>query len=463
MSKLYTDVLIIGGGVIGSSICYYLSKEGIDTVLVEKSGIASGTSGACDGFIFLQSKKDKDIIKLTLEGLKIFDGLSDELSYDIEFEKCGGLVIFTKDNDSNDKKNLKYKDNIPTYNNSGRSNSGIYNSYDLGKSFIYKDLDFDIDGENDNNKVNIEKLDLKELKKVEPFISEKVVKATYCSEEAQVNPINLNFGFIEAAKRNGAKILTYEKVVSFDLQLAGKESAEDNLNKKIVNEDTPKEEEIKAEKKIKKVYTSSGREIIAREIVCACGAWSKELGDLAGLKIPVKPRKGNLIVTEALPKVINHVILDFDYLCCKYEEDKYEDNRDKEDRDIGFTIEQTKNGNLLIGSTREFVGFNDRVDFDKLSKVIGRAIEIFPFLKEVSIIRTFCGFRPYSIDFLPLMGKAKSFNNFWLATGHEGDGIALSPVTGLLISRMIADKINYGKGLNNFLNINLEKFSQERI
>ena len=430
-NKLYTDVLIIGGGVIGSSICYYLSREGIDTILVEKSGIASGASGACDGFIFLQSKKDRDIIKLTLESLKVFDGLSDELTYDIEFEKCGGLVIFTKDNDLNNEKNLKYKDN-----------------------------------KYDNDRVNIEKLDLEKLKEAEPLISEKMVRAKYCSKEAQVNPINLNFGFIEAAKRNGAKILTYEEVVSFDLQSAGKKLTkidESNLNKEIENEDAPKEEEIKAEKKIKKIYTSNNREIVAKEVVSACGALSKELGNLIGLEIPVIPRKGNLIVTEALPRVINHVILDFDYLCCKYEAGRGKEDKDVEYNDTGFTIEQTKNGNLLIGSTREFIGFNDRIDFDKLSKVVDKAIEIFPFLKEVSIIRTFCGFRPYSVDFLPLMGKAKGFDNFWLATGHEGDGIALSPITGILMNKLITGKINNSKVLNNFLDISLEKFSPERI
>ena len=91
--KVYADVLVIGGGVMGASSCYYLSKKNLKVVLVEKSGIATGASGSCDGFIFLQSKKDNDLILLTRESLKIFENLSEELSYDIEFEKCGGLVI----------------------------------------------------------------------------------------------------------------------------------------------------------------------------------------------------------------------------------------------------------------------------------------------------------------------------------------------------------------------------------
>jgi len=392
--RLYTDVLIIGGGVIGSSICYYLSKKGIDTILVDREGIASGASGACDGFIFLQSKKDKSIINLTRESLKFFKSLADELSYDIEFENCGGLVIYTSEDD-------------------------------LGNN------------ESQKNGSRIEKLNSSELAKREPFISSKVIEATLCQDEGHVNPINLNFGFVQAAKRNSAKILNHEEVISFDV---GK------ISTSKVNSTTCKKE-------IKKIKTANGKEIIAYEVVCACGAWSRDLGSLLGVEIPIIPRKGNLIVTEALPEMINYVILDYDYLCCKYEENK----------ELGFTIEQTKSGNILIGSTREFVGFNDNIDFDKLSKVIRRAIEIFPFLKEVDIIRTFCGFRPYSVDFLPILGKIPGFNNFWIAAGHEGDGIALSPITGLLMSTLIEEKINSGMVLENFKNVNLDKFSPERI
>ena len=188
-------------------------------------------------------------------------------------------------------------------------------------------------------------------------------------------------------------------------------------------------------------------------MVCACGAWSAELGNRLGLNIPIIPRKGNLIVTETLPKAINHVILDYDYLCCKFDGGL----------ETGFTIEQTKSGNLIIGSTREFSGFDSSIDINKLAKVLVRAGKIFPFIKEVNIIRMFTGFRPYSYDGLPILGKAPGFENFWLACGHEGDGIALSPITGQLMAAIIGEKINSGKILDNFLDINLSKFSPERI
>jgi sarcosine oxidase subunit beta len=408
--KIYADVLIIGGGVIGSSICYYLSKKGINTILVEKSNISAGASGSCDGFVFLQSKKDPDLIKLTKESLKIFETLADELAYDIEFEKCGGLVIYTEN------KNKDSKSNLINLNKSTNPDN-------------LNNLDYLNNLNNNYEKIKVKRIGMIDLHKIEPFISPDVIEADLCEDEGQVNPINLNFGFAGAAKKKGAKILTFEEVTSF----------------KVKNSDMVK--------KINKIYTSSGKEIVAKEVVCACGAWSAELGNRLGLNIPVIPRKGNLVVTEVLPKAINHVILDYDYLCCKFDGGL----------ENGFTIEQTKSGNLIIGSTREFAGFDSSIDIDKLAKVLVRAGKIFPFIKEVNIIRMFTGFRPYSYDGLPLLGKVPDFENFWLASGHEGDGIALSPITGQLMAAIIGEKINSGKILDNFLSINLARFNPGRI
>lgn len=394
--KKYTDILVIGGGVIGASICYYLSKNGVSTILADKSEISSGASGACDGMISLQSKKDSDLISLSLESLKLFEGLSNELSYDIEFERCGGLLLFG-------------------------SAAGFKKEYDSLK----------------DRGAATQMLEKKDLKNDEPFISSEVKGAALCRDEGHVNPINLNIGYLKAAKRNNSEILTFEKVTSFKIK--EQKSQLSSSTRKI--------------KKIVGARTINGTEIIAGQIVCACGAWSPEIGDLAGFKIPIIPRKGNLIVTEPLPEVINRIIIDYNYLSAKYEKNK----------DSGFTVEQTRSGNLLIGSTREFDGFSDTVDFEKLLKVIRRAKKFFPFLEDVSIIRVFSGFRPYTDDFIPFLGKIPGFENFWLAAGHEGDGIALSPVTGLIMSRLILEEMVPKKNIISMFGTDLARFSPERI
>jgi len=390
--KVYADVLVIGGGVMGASSCYYLSQKNLKVVLVEKSGLATGASGSCDGFIFLQSKKDNDLILLTRESLKIFANLAEELSYDIEFEKCGGLVI--------------------------RSGS------EAGGDF----LDF---GSFREMGIKVELLDNKQLKEIEPFICGKAYAgAAFCKDEGQVNPINLTIGFALAAKKNGAELLTGKEVREIEVSSEG------------------------GPKKIKRALLGDGTEIVAKEVLCCCGAWSGMLGTLLGIEIPIIPRRGNLIVTEALPKMLHHVILDYDYICCKFDESK----------ELGFTIEQAKSGNLIIGSTREFAGFLDGYDFSKIKSILKRAAYFFPLIKDVSIIRIFSGFRPFSKDFKPLIGIVPGFSNFSIAAGHEGDGIALSPVTGKIISELVAGRLkDETPGAGIFKGIDIEKFSPGRV
>ena len=202
-------------------------------------------------------------------------------------------------------------------------------------------------------------------------------------------------------------------------------------------------------KEIKKVTTSSGAEIYAGEVVICAGAWSGEVGKMLGIEIPIRPRRGSLAVTEALPRTINHPILDYDYICCKFDEN----------RETGFTVEQTKQGNLLIGSIREFKGFDNSIDSLKISQILKRSVEIFGLLSEVSIIRMFSGFRPYSENFKPLIGPVSGFSNLWIASGHEGDGIALSCATGMLITEMIESRILRQDFVNSeFAGVNINKF-----
>ena len=87
------DVVVIGGGVIGSSVAYHLSQRKMSVVLLEKGGLVSGTSGACDGLVYLQSKRPGAHLKLAMESRKRFDSLEQELGRDIEFRAHGGMIV----------------------------------------------------------------------------------------------------------------------------------------------------------------------------------------------------------------------------------------------------------------------------------------------------------------------------------------------------------------------------------
>jgi len=373
--KIYTDVAVIGGGVIGSAASYYLSKKNLEVAIIERKNIASGASGACDGFIFIQSKKDIDLICLTLKSLGIFKELSEELSYDLEYKNCGGLVIYSG--------------------NYNREDISIIGFEERFKDFIENRTEIDTDF--------IEFVDGTKIRELEPFISKEVCFGTFCRYESQVNPLAVNIAYALAARNSGAKVFLNEEVKSFS---------------------------IKSKGKINSLVTDSGRKVYADEFLLCTGAWSADLGNVLGIDIPVSPRRGTIIVTEIIPELVNHVIIDYDYICCKFDLN----------RELGFTLEQANSGNLLIGSTREFKGFDDSIDLQKISLLTKRATELFPKLSGIDIIRIFNGFRPYSSDFKPLIGLVPGFSNLWIAAGHEGDGIALSPVTGMLISELIEKK-----------------------
>ena len=90
---LSSEVVVIGGGVIGAATAYYLCKEGAEVMIVEAEDLASGASGACDGFISLQTKQLGSHLDLARESAQLFPAIAEDLEVDIEYNRCGGLML----------------------------------------------------------------------------------------------------------------------------------------------------------------------------------------------------------------------------------------------------------------------------------------------------------------------------------------------------------------------------------
>jgi sarcosine oxidase subunit beta len=103
-----------------------------------------------------------------------------------------------------------------------------------------------------------------------------------------------------------------------------------------------------------------------------------------------------------------------------------------------LVLTQTKSGNLLIGSSREFIGYDKKTTYEGISCIVREALRVYPVLSKVNMIRTFAGLRPTTTDGLPILGKVPGLSGFMIAAGHEGDGIGLAPMTGKLIADLIA-------------------------
>jgi glycine/D-amino acid oxidase-like deaminating enzyme len=176
------------------------------------------------------------------------------------------------------------------------------------------------------------------------------------------------------------------------------------------------------------VRTDAGT-IPCRYVVNAAGTWGGEVASLAGGPVPVLPRRGFILVTEPLPPTVHHKVYGADYVANVAS--------DSAGLETSPVIESTRAGTVLIGASRERVGFDRTVSYDVLGRLAAQAIALFPVLAGARIQRTYRGFRPYCPDHLPVIGPDPRVDGLVHACGHEGAGIGLAPATALLVAQAI--------------------------
>lgn len=168
----------------------------------------------------------------------------------------------------------------------------------------------------------------------------------------------------------------------------------------------------------------SGGEVSAGITVNALGAWAPQLTP----GIPVRKRKGHLVITDRYPGLVRHVLIELGYL-----KSAHSTTADS----VAFNAQPRKTGQVLLGSSRQFGSEGRSVEAPMLSRMLRRAEEYMPGLTEKVAIRSWTGFRAATPDKLPLIGPSAEDQRLYLATGHEGLGITTSLATG----RLIADAI----------------------
>ncbi|WP_123979239.1 FAD-binding oxidoreductase [Streptomyces sp. Ag109_O5-1] len=180
---------------------------------------------------------------------------------------------------------------------------------------------------------------------------------------------------------------------------------------------------------VRGVRTDRG-EIHAPAVVNAAGTWGGELAALAGAHLPVLPRRGFVLVTEPLPRRVRHKVYAADYVA-----DVASDSAALQTSPV---VEGTAAGPVLIGASRERVGFDRSFSLPVLRALAAGATRLFPFLAEVRAMRSYLGFRPYLPDHLPAIGPDPRVPGLFHACGHEGAGIGLATGTGQLIAQVLS-------------------------
>jgi len=173
-----------------------------------------------------------------------------------------------------------------------------------------------------------------------------------------------------------------------------------------------------------RVVVTGGERLEAAIVVNATGAAAPVL--TPGL--PIVPRRGHLAITDRYPGFCRHQVLELGYL---------QSAHTFSGESVAFNVQPRHTGQVLIGSSRELIGWERATNRPLLARMLERAIAFMPRLAALSVIRSWIGFRPATPDKLPLIGRWPATDGLWIAAGHEGLGIT----TALGTARLLADLV----------------------
>ncbi|MGY4274784.1 NAD(P)/FAD-dependent oxidoreductase [Streptomyces sp. M18.1] len=244
--------------------------------------------------------------------------------------------------------------------------------------------------------VRVEPVD--RVRELEPHLAPGLPGGVHYPQDAQVQPVRAAVALLDAAVRRGARIRTAEVTAA----VTGRDGA------------------------LTGVRTAAGDVLPADAVVNAAGTWGGEVGRRLGAPVEVLPRRGFVLVTEPLPPMVRHKVYSADYVAGVASSDA--------GLETSCVVEGTRGGTVLIGASRERVGFDTTLNPAVVTRLAAQACRLFPFLRGTHLIRTYRGFRPYCPDHLPVVGPDPRAPGVVHACGHEGAGIGLAPATGALVT-----------------------------
>lgn len=376
------DVVVVGGGVIGSAVAYYAAKRGLHVTLIDQPKRGRATSASAGGLwalgesvglgcgvIFYKTLLAKGVVHegangpaqlprsfldFAIRSNAMFPTLAEELreasGMDIELEHSSLLFLMYDEGDEAFAKPL-------------------WQDCPCGRSLI-------------------DWLEPEDVAKEEPALTRELRGALRFRGDDQVNPYRLADALRASAQTIGATVLSHTEVTGLSSRGG----------------------------RITGVQTKSGT-IACDVVVNAAGAWAADIGSMAGLKVPVYPVRGQIVCTETLPEIIS---------ACVSTSDCY--------------LAQKAHGEVIIGSTTEEHGFDVGVTPSAIQTLSAGAIRAVPFLSNVAVKRVWSGLRPGSPDELPILGPVEHLRGYLNACGHFRTGILNAPLTGLVVAELAASE-----------------------
>jgi glycine oxidase len=249
----------------------------------------------------------------------------------------------------------------------------------------------------DIEEFGVELLDGEELHRVEPALAPKISRAIFVTGDHWLNSQRLVLAYAQAAAAEGVEL----KIGC-------------NVTRLVVESG-----------KIRGLV-SEGERVEGDAVLLAAGAWSGELMAALGSPLRIEPRRGQMIALAHVPPVLTHCVHGEVYLIPR------------------------PSGELLIGATVERAGFMRAVTAEGIAGLLHAAFELVPSVRGLSMARTWCGFRPWAPDSLPVLGPWPGVDGLFVATGHFRNGILLAPITARLMTEWITGK-EPSVGMKDFL------------
>ena len=374
-----TEILIIGGGIAGSSTAFHLADQGHDVILLERGEIASEASGQNMGGLGGSGWGNNPnlLSYLTAGSVEIFKRMQIDMNYDMEFRLSGTLTAI-----HNEEQYEYYQDDVVSQRNDG---------------------------------YEIELLSAREARAIEPEANGKLPGYIYRSQRGQADPIKSTRAFAHAAGVAGATINTGQNVVSISSRSTGGYS--------IQTEST----EFRCQTLV--LATGAWCDPVGKmlgikiPIVPIRGQmWATEslptrLLHTIGSTISSHAWAMNNGADEITPPNLTHK------------------NGNRTTRHLYGR--QRKNGEIIFGGDRESLGYNTKPDISGIEVNRGHASEVIPLVAKLPIARSWAGLMPFSIDGSPLIGKIPIRDNLFIVSGLASSGFGRGPMAGKLVADYI--------------------------
>jgi sarcosine oxidase subunit beta len=357
--RLQANAVVIGGGVMGTSIAYHLAAAGVrDVVLVERDELASGSTSKAAGGVRAQFSDELNV-HLGARSLEAFGRFEEEIGYDIGLHRCGYLFL------------LSTPEDVASF------EAGVQLQNALG--------------------VPSRMLGVKEARKLSPLIStDGLLAAAFSPDDGHCTPEAVVHGYASAARALGARILRHTEVSGLTL-----------------DGDT-----------ITAVETTIGP-IATDTVICAAGAWSRAVGKMAGVDLPVEPLRRQIAVTEPVEGLPPDLPFTIDFATSLY-----------------FHREGP---GLLLGMSDpdERPGFATDTHDRWIPRLAAAMEQRAPSLLDLRRTGGWAGLYEVTPDRNALIGEATSISRFLYATGFSGHGFLQGPAVGEVVRDLYLGRVPF--------------------